>query len=38
MYALNKKSVSSAECYKTSNEIQMNVIGIRWNDDFWNKS
>ena len=38
MFALDKKTVSLAECYKTLEEIQMNVIGIPWDDDFWNTS
>ena len=37
MFALNKQKVNLAECYKQKNGIEMNVIDISWDDDFWNK-
>jgi hypothetical protein len=36
MFALNKQKVDLAECYKKKDSIEMNVIDILWDDEFWN--
>lgn len=36
MFALNKQKVNLAECYKKKDNIEMNVIDIPWDEDFWN--